>query len=345
MSPPQKPARVAIILVNWNGWRDAVECLSSLYASDAGHIADVYLVDNDSADGSVERIAAWCARPAPMAAHAAFDGVRHVGPEPIACRVWRAGNGGPVPEGTGVGLTIVQSGGNLGFAGGNNAGIVAAGLHRYSHFWLLNTDTVIRHDALTHLLERAAADKSVGMVGSTLLYYRDPGRVQALGGGQLAPRTLVTSHIGGEWPVARVPAEAAAIRAVEARMRYVVGASMLVSAEFIKATGPMCEDYFLYFEEIDWALRGGPTYTLGYAPRSVVYHKVGASSADVASAFSERLFSRNRVRFIGRFFPERKWPALANMALDGVRHLLRGRWVHARLLFGALLRARELLRG
>lgn len=338
--------RVAVVLVNWNGWRDCIECLSALMASDAAAISDIWLVDNDSADCSVEHIAAWCANPVVAQNYPSFDGVHHlatgVRPLPIPFRIWQA-NGEPAPHSE-VALTLVRSGGNLGFAGGNNVGMQAAGLQRYSHFWLLNTDTVVRRDALSQLLQRAAADPKVGMVGSTLVHYHHPDRVQALGGGSLNPRTLVTSHIGAEQGLDAVPDSAAAVLAVEAQTRYVVGASMLVTATFIAAVGPMCEDYFLYFEEIDWALRGSPGFTLGYAPRSVVYHKVGSSSAKVMSEFSERMFCRNRVRFIGRFFPDRTLPALANMALDGLRHLARGRFVRARLLFGALLDARSLLR-
>jgi GT2 family glycosyltransferase len=342
MNPKSAPPRVAIVLVNWNGWRDALECLSSVLASDSAELADVYLVDNASTDGSVERIVQWCAKPVPLVGIADFEGIRHVGSNPVACRVWDA-NGQPAPEDPALHLTLVRSGGNLGFAGGNNAGITAAGLNRYSHFWLLNTDTVMRRDALTQLLERAGADARIGMVGSTLLYYNDPAHVQALGGGRLDPRRLVASHIGVGLSLDAVPNDATAIHAVEAEMRYVVGASMLVTAEFIRTVGPMCEDYFLYFEEIDWALRAGSRFKLAYAPDSVVFHKVGASSAKVQSADAERLLCRNRVRFVGRFFPERKWPALGYMGYELLRHVARGRFGSAKILLGALLDAPKLL--
>jgi GT2 family glycosyltransferase len=339
--------RVAIILVNWNGWRDCIECLSSLLGSDAASISDIWLVDNDSSDGSLESIVSWCITPSAAPEYIAFDGVRHSATEraaaPIPYRIWQA-DGTAAPVDADVQLTLVRSGANRGFAGGNNVGIVAAGLARYTHFWLLNTDTVVRHDALSHLLERFRRDPSVGMVGSTLLYYHHPDRVQALGGGTLHPLTLVTSHIGAEQGLDAVPSSSANVLLIEGQTRYVVGASMLVSREFISEVGLMCEDYFLYFEEIDWAIRGGGAYTLGYAPRSVVYHKVGSSSSKVVSEFSERLLFRNRIRFIGRFFPRRRRAALANMMLDGFRHLLRGRFVQARMVFGALRDARSLLR-
>lgn len=47
--------RVVCILVNWNGWRDTVECLSALRGSDYRQM-EIIVVDNASADGSVEQI-------------------------------------------------------------------------------------------------------------------------------------------------------------------------------------------------------------------------------------------------------------------------------------------------
>ncbi len=331
MTTSAPPARVAIVLVNWNGWRDTVECLSSVFASDAMRVADVWLVDNDSNDGSVEHIAAWCARPAPVGDYSPFDGVRHVGPDAIPFRIWQA-TGAAAPLLPGIRLNIVKSGGNLGFAGGNNAGILAAGADRYSHFWLLNTDTVIRHDALDQLLQRADADTRVGMVGSTLLYYGDPQRVQALGGGQLDQQSLLTSHIGVSIAADDVPLETDAIREIEARTAYVVGASMLVTAHYVRSVGLMCDDYFLYFEEIDWAVRGEGKFSIGYAPRSLVFHKVGASSAKKMGEFSMNLLYRNRIRFASRFMPQRMAALKRSLAYELLRHVLKGRWMPARVV-------------
>ncbi|MFY9511293.1 MAG: glycosyltransferase, partial [Rubrivivax sp.] len=53
---------VGVVLVNWNGWRDCVECLDTLLATPAPPF-HVYLVDNASGDGSVEHLLAWCAEP------------------------------------------------------------------------------------------------------------------------------------------------------------------------------------------------------------------------------------------------------------------------------------------
>lgn len=335
-------ARVAIVLVNWNGWRDSVECLSSIIGSGAVADADVWLVDNRSQDGSVERIEAWCRQPRRDSAWRVLPGVRHASDDvPVACRVWPA-DGEVAPLLPGVQVNLVQAGANLGFAGGNNVGIAAAGLERYSHFWLLNNDTVMAHDALALLLQRAAAEPYPGMVGSTLIFYGQPERVQALGGGWFDRGAMRMSHIGEFTPADEVSASAERVRAVEAQMAYVVGASMLVGSAFIADVGPMCEDYFLYFEELDWALRAGPRYPLGYAPGSRVFHKAGASTMQTQSEFSLNLLYRNQVRFASRFMPERLPALKRSLAWEMVRHALKGRWMPARLVARTLRDGRAL---
>jgi len=85
----------------------------------------------------------------------------------------------------------------------------------------------------------------------------------------------------------------------------VVGASMLVSTPFLQSVGLMCEDYFLYFEEIDWAFRARGKFTLAYADASVVWHKeggsIGSSSIKEPSVTSTKYLYRNRVIFNWRY--------------------------------------------
>jgi GT2 family glycosyltransferase len=312
------PPRVAVVLVNWNGWADCVECLDALFACDYPAF-DVYLVDNASHDGSLEHIAAWCASPRAEAGWRDFDGVRRYssGPAgPLSCRVHGTPPAQPIGAAGGAAqLHLIRAGGNLGFAAGNNIGMRAAGIDDYAYYWLLNTDTVVDRRALGRLVERAQADRGLGIVGSTLRYYSEPQRLQAMGGALMDPATTAFWCIGIGQPVSSVPADP---RGVEDQMAYVVGASMLVSTAFVRDIGYMQEDYFLYFEEPDWACRGRQRFRLGYAPDSFVYHKVGASSAQVASLKSLNLLYRNRVRFMNRFLPE----LLDRTKRDMWRHML-----------------------
>lgn len=144
--------------------------------------------------------------------------------------------------------------------------------------WLLNNDTEVQPDSLTRLVERAQEDDSIGIVGSTLLYHHNRRRVQALGGARYNRWLGVAKHIGEGQNWDKIKDN---IRRdeIERQMDYVVGASMLVSRRFIEAVGLMSEDYSLYFEELDWAIRGKKKgFRLAWAPDSIVYHKEGATT-------------------------------------------------------------------
>ena len=50
---------VSIIILNWNGWKDTIECLESVYQIIYPNY-DVIVVDNDSKDDSVQKIKEYC---------------------------------------------------------------------------------------------------------------------------------------------------------------------------------------------------------------------------------------------------------------------------------------------
>jgi len=120
--------------------------------------------------------------------------------------------------------------------------------------------------------------------------------------------------------------------AVEQQLSCVVGAAMLVSRPFLEQVGLMREDYFLYYEEIDWATRAKGRFKLGYAPRSVVFHKEGASIGTTASGgspLSMFYLFRNRIRFTWRFHRPYLPVVLAVALLDVAKMVWRRRWPQA----------------
>lgn len=338
---------VSVVMVNWNGWRDCIECLDTVFAMSYDGPLHVVLVDNDSADGSVERILAWCAQPGEQAEWRVFDGVKHrastpgASQAPIAVQELSPDEKLPPVSTLTHQLTVVRSGGNLGFAGGNNVGLRVLEEAGFAYHWLLNTDTVVHDQALTHLVKRALKDRHTGMVGSTLRYYWNPGVVQAMGGGELRPTDTLIRLVGADEPVSAVPPDPSSI---EKQLHYVMGASMLISAEFLADVGAMEEDYFLYYEELDWALRAGQRHALAYAPDSHVFHKVGGSSSQVVSAFAMNLMYQNKIKFMARYLPNLLPRTLFYLVHEMARHVGRGRWLQAKLIARSLLNTRELVR-
>jgi len=336
--------RVAIVIVNWNGWSECVECLDSLFAQ-AHPNFHVFVVDNDSHDGSIERITAWCEQPKSESTWRRHEGVLRLTDRPqrrsVAHRVVEFTGELPPPTNA-ERLTLIRAGGNLGFAGGCNVGIVAAGLQIYDFFWFLNADAVVEERALTELLVRAVGQADIGVVGSVVRYYDSPDMIQALGGARLNRSNGETRHIGEGSHIRELPTDSSII---EREMAYIMGASMLVSRRYILEIGLMQEDYFLYFEDADWCLRGIQKFKLGFAPRSHIFHKWGANSHKSASLTSSRYYYRNRLRFVTRFLPERLAAAKRAMFEQLLRHLARGRWAQAKIVLTTLLQAREITLG
>ena len=265
---------VYIILVNWNGWRDTIECLESVFRLSSPAFR-VIVCDNDSEDGSLERIADWAG--GRLEAGCSNPDLRHLSsppcPKPIPL-LQITPSDLPVSATRNEKLVLISTGANLGFAGGNNVGMrfaLAAGDVEY--VWLLNNDTVVDPAALTALIGTMVQEPRAGICGSTLLYYDRPGVVQAMGGSVYNLWTARGGHIGLGTRWHGSPSHESA----EGRMNYVVGASMLVRRQFLVEIGFMNESYFLYFEEIDWALRARGRFSLAYAPQSIVYHKEGRS--------------------------------------------------------------------
>lgn len=301
--------RAYVLLINWNGWADTIECLESLLRNSHEDFR-VIVCDNQSEDNSIEYIKAWAENRldlVPQRNNALFHKSFPPVTKPISYVEYNheeaeaGGNGGE----RGARLIIIRNSKNLGFAGGNNVGLRYA-LKRddFDYIWLLNNDTVVETDALESLIARMKERPDAGMCGSTLLYYDDPVRIQALGGG------YYSKWIGLPWHQGRLKkaTDAIDVKRVEAWMNYVVGASMLVSKPFLRDIGLMCEDYFLYFEETDWAIRAEGRYSLAYAQGSIVYHKVGRSIGTSSNPRNKSLTCdyyniRNRIFFTRRYYP------------------------------------------
>jgi GT2 family glycosyltransferase len=165
--------------------------------------------------------------------------------------------------------------------------------------------------------------------------------VQALNGYRFNVWTGAGTAIHDRLP-ASAPFDAAT---VVAATDFVLGASLAVSRAFLEQVGLMEDSYFLYFEEIDWAMRnrrrGGNSFTIGFAAGATVYHKEGGSigSSGVKgqrSLMAEYWLNRSRLAFIRRHYPVLlPWHWLFTLALVG-RRLVRRQPEKARVLLKAM---------
>lgn len=190
-------------------------------------------------------------------------------------------------------VTFLRSEENLGFAGGNNLGYPEC---KGDYIFLINNDTEVPPDFLEPLLKFAAENPKLGALSPLLQYYEPKGVVQYAGATPMNKVTLRNSGIGvgekdeGQYHKAyQVP--------------FTHGAAMMLPREVIEKVGLMREDYFLYYEELDWCERIRQAgYEIWFVGHSFLRHKESVSTG-VNSPLKTYYLNRNRLLFARRNYP------------------------------------------
>lgn len=237
---------VWIIVLNYKGLQDTLECLASL-ASVTYPNFKVAVVDNCSADGSEQAI------------RAAYPG--HL---------------------------VLQTGQNLGYAGGNNAGIRLALEHKVEYVCLLNNDTTVTPEFLDPLVNWLEQDEISGIAGPMVCDHYHQGTIQATG-------SRANLWLGKFYQINPGRKRDEVRGVIEAD--YVAGACLLIRSELIKKIGLIPEEYFLFFEETEWCLkakRAGQKVVC--VCQSLIFHK-GSKSIQKVSGTQEYYMTRNQIIF------------------------------------------------
>lgn len=255
------------------------ECLDSLLASQNANMR-VVVVDNASPDDTCAIIRTWAAK------HASRITFAEAGVGELAqATAW---------------LTLLHAPRNGGFAYATNRALEALladpalGL-----FWLLNPDARAAPDAAAQYIAASQHGAFALMGGRTLFAgHRD---IVQTDGGRVSRWTGVCSSINANQPLTKATVPDAA------SLDFITGANCVASREFIAAQGLMREDYFLYYEEVDWAMRRGELPLRFVAEAMATHHggtTIGSGSINRRpSPFANYFNHRSRMRFMRRFSP------------------------------------------
>jgi len=264
--------KVAIIVLNWQGWQDTLTCLDSLILLDFQENLAIIVCDNASTNESVRRIADW------------------------ACQHYLPHEINLLPHSFSVTstdfypFTLLQTATNLGFAGGNNVAIrYALSSQLYEYLWLLNNDTLVATDTLQTLCHHAQAHPQLALIGSTIIDYYQRDKVQCAGGCRYFPLITLFKNVLGGQPVNVVLQYSKTIQ-----LDYIYGASLFFRVTAIEQVGLLNEEYFLFYEELDYCQRlKQQGYDFGWCPTSRVYHKGSASVGSVREGNKTKLQRAN----------------------------------------------------
>lgn len=332
--------RVYIVLLNWRGWRDTIACLESLFAS-KGPRFRVVVCDNDSGDGSLDRIIEW----------ACGDILAQPPGHPRLSRLMNATSFRPRWQridrsAAEVGffnddadLLLVDNGANLGFAAGNNVGLrLAMARDDMDCVWLLNNDTLVEPDCLLQMRERLAIEGDRAVCGSVIHFFDRPEVIQAIGGNRFNRFTGIAGCSEGRF---LHESDAPCTQRVASRLSYLSGCSMLMPRAFLEEVGLMNEDYFLYYEEIDWFTRNNGRFPPVIASGARLYHREGSAIGSPgwqrgASSLSDQHMYRSRLIFMRKYYPH--WLPLCYLGalVEVGKRAVRGRLESARVILGEL---------
>ena len=283
--PSSRRDVLGVIIVTFRSGDVIAECLESLAAS-AGVDLKIVVVDNASPDSTTSAVLDWASGAAPFVRPANSPlTARAPVPKPLQVDVVdEAQVGQPLGQ-----LTLLRSQLNRGFAGGVNLGLAAL-RGQVGWCWILNPDCAVPEETAAGYVAAARAHAAFALMSGVTRYYDAPDRIQSAGG-------WVDRFTG----VCHQRCETQRSSAID----WVTGANLLVSPTFLDQVGPMREDYFLYYEEVDWAFRRG-SLPIVQLPNLVVYHRGGTSIGSGAlnrrpSPFSNYFNHRNRIRFARRF--------------------------------------------
>jgi GT2 family glycosyltransferase len=286
--------KVAIIILNWNGWKDTLECLESLYQVRYPRY-DIVIVDNGSKDDSMEKIREYCEgnievnsdyvdyqaenKPVALAEYTRTD-----------IESQKVDHDFLIDTPSERKLRLIKNEKNYGCSEGNNIGMrYALNVLDVDYILLLNNDVVVDRDFLQEMVAVAESDKTIGFVGPKVYFYHDDGVIQYTGGGSVDLWRGVSPCIArNEQDDGRYD------RNYE--VGYVGGACILCKKDVIDAIGLWDDTFFAYWEETDWCLRGKKEgYASMYAWKAKIWHKECATSG---SSLNTYFMTRNRAYFV-----------------------------------------------
>lgn len=201
-------------------------------------------------------------------------------------------------------VTILPQTENLGFAGGNNAGINWALEQNFDYVYFHNNDGFVATDFLEPLIETMEQDKKIGITQSLVMLHPETELINTSG------NTFQYLGIGfcNDFRKKRTNIDLTKNKEIN----YASGAAMLMRTDLLKQFGVWDKDFFLYHEDVEYSFRlkiAG--YKVVVVPNSIFYHKYSFSRNKEKFYYIER----NRYGVMLMFF---KWPTLLLMLPMGI---------------------------
>ena len=290
---------VSIIMLNWNGWQDTIECLESVLKLEYNTF-NIILIDNNSSDNSLAQIRNWANGEANITINTKFpDLIYPLETKPINV-IEISGDDDFAYFNSTLGnreIVLLKNSDNVGFAVANNQGMVLSSkLFQSKYYFLLNNDMVVEKDALTDLVEKLEEDNTISVAQSTIYSYEIKDEIANTGGkilfwGQTKHfKQIDTNEVR--------------------KISFICGGALFIRAEVIRSYGYLSGKFFFGEEDFEYSMRMKKNHLkMVCSGGSHVHHKVGISVKKLMHNYEQRtfLFALNRMVDLKDYFPKFIW--------------------------------------
>lgn len=262
--------KVSVVILNWNGWEDTIECLESLYQINYSNF-EVILVDNNSNDNSVKRIEEYAV--GLIKPESKFNEyISQNKPLKLFSYSESILKSETKIKYSSKNLSIIKNDSNYGYAQGNNIGVnFALKNSKPDYMLLLNNDVVVDKDFLVEMINFAEVKDSIGVIGPKVYYYDFPEKIQVT-------YTKMNYWRGTSYLVGDGEIDIGQYNEIK-ETEFVPGSCFLVKSEVIDKIGLFNPKYKCYWEEFDFCMSARAVgYKCIYYPDAKVWHKVSKST-------------------------------------------------------------------
>jgi len=290
--------KIAIIILNWNGWKDTIECCSSILQSSINNYL-IIIVDNGSTDDSLKYISKWSQGKIGVKIGPFNDENQYSKVKILEIVVNENYNSAEFDKAT---VALIKNQDNLGFAGGNNIGINFALKCDFKSILLLNNDTTIATDSLQKLDTFFDHNPDIDIITPRINYYDRPDIIWNQGGkltitgsrkyyGKNKKTTIANTNF--------------------CKITFITGCALMARSLIFKEYGLLNEKFFLGEEDYEFSLRMRKQQIyMAAVLTTTIYHKVGVSKREV---FKKNIlpvayiFYLNRLINLKSYYPKWYW--------------------------------------
>lgn len=189
-------------------------------------------------------------------------------------------------------IPLIRNKKNLGYTGGNNVGIRYSLQKGADYIYILNNDTIVAKNSLKKLVEMLQSNPEIGAVMPKIYYYDKPDTIQGAGC-KISVRRGLAGLVGTN-EIDRGQYE----RVTETD--YISGCALLTKKEVIEKVGLFDENYFIYYDDVDWSVRARQSgFKLFYIPQATIWHKGAATTGGGSrNPFFKAHGIRSRILFV-----------------------------------------------